>query len=451
MSPIINMPWAQNTWVTLDIQNYLANIQENQELISWKYVSNPTNPNFEEMVKHLFPWDAERFLLLNPWSYIASLVDWKISSYYWIPEDQLDYRIDYWMLIETLLTTWYQMLKVSSVDSKWELEAINWSKYYDDGITEMFIEQYKVENKDAISSNVLDTKYYLYVQSFSNNVLKNELFEIQKWILGYWIPVSLDIIPELSWRPDEQIVTETNRLVYKLKAESSLIEKIKSIIYSIERKFAEADKQFQNYMEQFKVFDNIEIPKDATKVITQDWVNYTVTDFNKLWKIVQTDWDNWPWEVKIIKNWNALISEALEFAQEQIRLISAITDIPPIFLWLEDLQWNDSWTAIIKSSWAFYKRIESYRVWTENLFSDVNEGIQKLTLEIDFIWPSIVTSDPSEVIADEILKVDNWFSTQLMSIMVIHWVDEKKAKEIQDEARKDQAFKASLENKTPIE
>ncbi len=32
----------------------------------------------------------------------------------------------------------------------------------------------------------------------------------------------------------------------------------------------EADKQFQNYMEQFTVFNNIEIPVDARKTVYQD-------------------------------------------------------------------------------------------------------------------------------------------------------------------------------------
>jgi len=63
---------------------------------------------------------------------------------------------------------------------------------------------------------------------------------------------------------------ETEKLVYSIKLESSLIKKVKSIIYSIERKWAEADKQFQNYMEQFMVFNNIEVPADATKTVYQD-------------------------------------------------------------------------------------------------------------------------------------------------------------------------------------
>ena len=421
--------WYGPTWINRDIQNYLADIQENQEIISWKYIDNTLNPNFKEMVKHLFPWDEDRFKILNPWSYIWGLVDDKISSYFWIPKDELWYRIDYDKIIETLLTTWYLMLKVwSNEKTWWGVEAIEWHKYFDDGVTEIFVEQYKIEEKNPLDNNIMSSKHYVYVQTFSNNVLKNELFEIQSWVLSFWKSVGLDLIPELTWRPEEQIVTETDRLVYKVKLESSLINKSKSIIYSIERKWAEADKQFQNYMEQFKVFNNIEIPINATKKVFQNWIEYTVTDFSKLWSVVEVDADIWEGTIEIIKNWNDLIKEALEFSERQIRQISAITDLPPIFLGLSDSQWNDSWTSIIKSSWPLYKRIQRYRDWLENLFNDITEVLS--TIKPEFTWDSIVTSDPADIIKNERQKLADGLTTKIMSIMKIHDVDEVKAKEI---------------------
>lgn len=117
-----------------------------------------------------------------------------------------------------------------------------------------------------------------------------------------------------------------------MKVEYSLIKKVRSLIYSIERKWMEADKQFQNYMEQYMVFDNIEIPQDAKKSIFQDGIEYKTTDFNKLGKIVESDAEIGKGDIKIIKNGNELIKEALEFSERQLRQISAITDIPAIFL-----------------------------------------------------------------------------------------------------------------------
>lgn len=414
------------------MQNYLASIQENQDLISWDYIQNSLNPNFKEMVTHLFPWQEERFKLLNPWTYIAWLIDDKISSFLWTPEDWLKYRVDYDKIVETLLATWYLMLKAYSTKSEWwKVEAVDWHKYYFDWVTEFFIEQYKIDSLDNSTWNIAQTKYYLYVQTFSNNVLKNQLFEIQQNVLSVWKKVPLDLIPELTWRPDEQIIMETDKLVYSIKLESSLIKKVKSIIYSIERKWAEADKQFQNYMEQFMVFNNIEIPADATKTVYQDWIQYKVTDFSKLWKNVETNADNWTWTIEIIKNWNDLIKEALEFSERQIRQISAITDIPPIYLWLDSAQWNDSGTSITKSSWPLFKRIERYRTWIENLFWDVSQVLK--SVKVSFVWPSIVTADPDEVLDSEIKKVEAWLTSKKRAIMKIHSVDEIWAQAILDE------------------
>lgn len=440
--------WYEETWISIQIQNYLATIQENKELITWDYVTNNLNPNFQEMVKHLFPWDEERFKLLNPWTYIAWLIDDKISSYVWTPEDSLKYRIDYDKIIETLLTTWYLMLKTYSTQKEgWKVEAVDWQKYYYDWVTEYFIEQYKIDSLDSISWNISTTKYYLYVQTFSNNILKNKLFEIQQNVLSMWKKVPLDIIPELAWRPDEQIIMETEKFVYSIKLETSLIKKVKSIIYSIERKWAEADKQFQNYMEQFMVFNNIEIPADALKTVYQDWIQYKVTDFSKLWKNVETNADNWTWTIEIIKNWNELVKEALEFSERQIRQISAITDIPPIFLWLDSAQWNDSWTSIIKSSWWFYKRIERYRAWIENLFWDINQVFS--TIKTTFVWPSITTADPNEILDNEIKKLDSWLTSKKMAIMKIHSVDEIWAQKILDEIKKENSEVQNPSNDNP--
>ncbi len=435
------MNWNTLTWVSLEIQNYLANIQENQQLISWTYVKDKMNPNFVEMVKHLYPWEEERFQNLVSWSYIWGLIDDKISSYFWAPEDDLDYRIDYDKLIETLLTTWYLMLKVSYENKKFVLSSFDWHKYYDDWVTEMFVEQYKVQEKNPFDNSILETKKYLYVQTFSWGILKNKLYEISSSVLSSWKEVSLDRIPELAWRPDEQIVTDFSKMVFKIKLETSLIEKVKTIIYSIERKWAEADKQFMNYMDQWTILKNIEIPKDAMKTVSYWWIEYSVTDFSKLWKILEIDADNWDGSVEIVKNWNDLIKEALEFSERQIRQISAITDVPTIFLWLQnENQWNDSWTSIVKSSWSFYKRIERYRIWFENLLWDIKEA---LNIEIKLTWNSIVTTDPEVIVDNEIKKLDAWLSTRKMSLMRIYNLTDEEATKMLQEIEAEKSLQIS--------
>ncbi len=432
-SSMFGLQGSETTGITADIQNYLASIQENQELISWDYVLNIKNENFKEMIKNLYPGEDDRFKILNVGTYIAGLIDDKIRSYVGAPEDGLDYRIDYDKLLETLLTTGYLMLKLYSTEAKgWQVQAIDGSKYYSDGVTEYFLDQYKIEEKDPVNGSLMETKFYLYVQTFSGHVLKNKLFEIQQGVLSIGKPVKLEIIPELAGRPDEQIIMETDKLVYSQKVEYSLIKKVKSLIYSIERKWMEADKQFQNYMEQFMVFDNIEIPVTAKKEATQDGHNYKVTDFKKLGKIVESDAEIGSGNIKIIKNGNDLIKDALEFSERQLRQISAITDIPTIFLGLDSQQGNDSGTSIVKSSGGFYKRVERYRTGIENLFWDLGEVFSDFK-GMKFTWKSIVTSDPTEVIDSEIKKLEAGLTSKKRAIMKIDGVSEEEAQKLMDE------------------
>jgi hypothetical protein len=62
--------WYIPTWITTDIQNYLADIQDNKEIISWDYIINNLNPNFKEIITHLYPGQEDRFKILNVWTYI---------------------------------------------------------------------------------------------------------------------------------------------------------------------------------------------------------------------------------------------------------------------------------------------------------------------------------------------------------------------------------------------
>ena len=421
------------TGITKEIQNYLADMQNFQEIISGDYVTNPKDPNFIEMITHLYPGQEERFKIINPGTYIGGLVHDKIRGYVGVPEDGLKYRIDYSKLLETLLCTGHMMLKLSSTKTTgWQVSAIDASKYYNDGVTEYFVEQYKVDEKNPASAEIFQTKYYVYVQTFSQNVLKNELFEIQKGVLSVGRKVPLETIPELAWRPEEMTIAETDKLVYSIKVEYSIIKKIRSVIYSIERKWTEADKQFQNYMEQFMVFDNIEIPASARKTVVQDGIEYKVTDFAKLGKIVESDPDIGAGDIKIIKNGNDLIKEALEFSERQLRQISSITDIPTIFLGLESQQGNDSGTSIVKSSGSFYKRIEGYRKDIENLFFDLGEVFWVLK-NLKFVWPSIVSSDPDEVLDSEIKKVESGLTSRKRAIMKIEGVTEEEAQKLLEE------------------
>jgi len=66
------------------------------------------------------------------------------------------------------------------------------------------------------------------------------------------------------------------------------MDTIRTLVYSIDRKLAEAEKHFNDYSEQFKIFQNIEIPKNAFVTLSD---KTRIIDWNKLGKTVRTQED----------------------------------------------------------------------------------------------------------------------------------------------------------------
>ena len=198
------------------------------------------------------------------------------------------------------------------------------------------------------------------------------------------------------------------------------------------------------------VFDNIEIPQDAKKSIFQDGIEYKTTDFNKLGKIVESDAEIGKGDIKIIKNGNELIKEALEFSERQLRQISAITDIPAIFLGLDSKQGNDSGTSIVKSSSWFYKRIERYRDAIGDLYDDLAAKFKEFK-DVQLEWSSIVTSDPVEILDSEIKKLEAGITSKRRAIMKVQDIDEASAMKILEEINAENIDPTSVGITNPID
>lgn len=386
---------------------------------------------------------------MNPGAYIWWIVFDKYKSF--IAEPKIDLKsaldLDYPALIENILVSWKILLKI--IWSTWDLKAIvqNPAEYYYDWETEFFIESFKIE-KDWEFWNQKEIKYYLYVETFKNSILSWQLYEINKWNFQYWKKVNKDIIPSIASREILEIQW-LKRLVVELDIEYSLIKKLKSIIYSIDRKIAEAEKHFNNYTEEFKVFRNIEIPENCYKKVNVWTKEINVVDWQALWKIVESTTDT-EGTIEIIKNWNDLLEQALKFMETQFKIVSNISDIPAFFFSVQQETWNDSWTSKIKSSWAFYQRVIFYRKQIENAIYYFLKDTQA-TEQQTFDWPAIVKLDETEVLANEVLKITNWLTTRKKSIMLVYWYDEQQAQVLIDEIIKEQSqFPINTNNNSQV-
>lgn len=419
------------TGVTFSIQQQLANIAKNKSILDGTYLSSENNENFTEMVKHLYPWDAERTKLLNPWSYLGNIISDKIKNFVW--EADTDFDIDYDILVESILTRWDLLLKYVSNWGKFTLKAVKPETYWKNWGTEMIVKIYPVyENEDWYGTPT----YYLYVQSYNWKQLKNELFQIQTIDnLSNWDPVDLSKVYELSHLKPKQNIEGLPRLVEVVDViDRPMMDTIKTVIYSVDRKIAEAEKHFNDYSEQFKLFQNIDIPKSAFKKV--DWVK--VINWDALWKIVRTQDYSSVWDIKIIKNWNELLEAALNQMKTQVETVAAITDIPLEYFWVQTVR--DSWTW--KEVWSanLFKRINKYRskisILLEQSFDFLSQ-FQKVDKSIT--WPAIIRASENDIIMQQTILLQNNMTSLTRAIKTVHWVDDEQAELILDEIKKDQS------------
>lgn len=434
------------TGITFNIQKELANIAKNKALLDWTYLSRIDDENFTEIVKHLYPNDAARAKLLNPWSYIGNIVWDKFKNFVW--EAKTDFtELDFDLMVESILTRWQILLKYTNSAWKWSLKAVRWETYWQDGWIEKIAKLYPVySEKDLLGFPT----YYLYVQSYNWNELKNDLYKVNTIDnLSDWEPVPLSSVYELSNLPPYQVIENLPRLVEVVDVwDRPIMDTIRTLVYSIDRKLAEAEKHFNDYSEQFKIFQNIEIPKSAFVTLSD---KTRVINWDKLWKIVRTQEDFSNWDIKIIKNGNELLEQALEHVDKQISLIAAITDIPLEYFGFQTVRdsgaWKEVWNAHL------FKRIQKYRDKIETALNRCFDFLWTFT-EVDkkIIWPPIIRMSENDILNKQILMVQNNLTSLKRAIMEVHNTDEQQADELIEEIKKDQSnwllvsLKASNQN-----
>lgn len=434
------------TWVSQVAQNYLANVVNNQFIISGHYLNDETNENFIEMAKHLYQWDTRKMKLLNPWSFLWSVVFWKYTSFLRRPYqvNPIFRNVDYSIFIENILSCWKILL---SVDSEWWEYIVNnlrASEYYNTWNKRTFESKYNTEYiikmyaKDPEMHLIQTPDIYLHIKEIDWWIIRNKLYQLNSATdMTLWEEVPLNTIPETTGLP-EIVDSKLDKVIYSIRVEDALIDQCKSIIYAVDRKLANAEKHFNEYTEQFKIFSNINFPPNAIVQREIDWVTVNVIDFDKIWKNLSSlHHGDWKANIDIVENVNKLLTEAQLFIQKQYLQFSAITDLPLFFLWQVQEWWNDTWASKIKSSWAFYQRITRYRDKIEDLYNQVLNGLPKKE-ELVILWHSVIKIDESEQIEIEARKLKLWLSSRSMSIQKQMWCWPDKAKEILEEIKKEQ-------------
>lgn len=378
-----------------------------KEFYTNEYLHNEKNENFQTIQRLFFAWDRNKTKEFNMGSSVFMTCADIIANFVWKPVTTANIEVH--KQIQDLVSIGKGVFWLRRND-EWSLETyyIPWENHVRIEWVDTIIKRYEVQEGLLI-------KIYTLKQSFYPWRIENELYDTSNSLTtGKLVP--LDTIYETS-NLEPIINTEIEVPAIFVIEKESLFEKIKKLVYSLDRKLVMFETQFLWEIEQFKIFQNIALQPDAQGRV----------DFTKIWKVFANDISReWVSDIKIISNKNELISEAIEYEQVQLQKVSSATSIPTDFLWLKN--WGAiSWTSREILIQNFIKTIENYRniitkTLTDILFLFESEDSEQKT---SVIWNEIITKWDRELIEELKLAREAGLVSQYTWVKLYLWLYEE--------------------------
>lgn len=383
--------------ITSTEQSQLIAQQNLRDFYTNDYLNDKENENYKTIAELFFNNNLERVKKFNVWTNMFSTVTDTISYFVWTPDTDLD--IDMSPYVKDLVSVWQAVFWIKRVNDILEVYHIPAQDYLNYNWEHKVITLYSnLENDEKV--------YYQLIQIFQPWKIINKLYQVSNLLKSQGDEVPLDTIPQTAGLQNEQETWLDVPSIFIASVRDNLwgtqseLDKIKSTVYSLDRKQVMFETQFLQEVEQYKIFDNIQIPESAVR-------SDGTIDINKLGKILATDSSLWQgWDIKFVSNKNNLIQDAIEYQKTQIRNISSTTAIPVSFLWIEDSVWALSWTSRSLLISNFVKKIESYRKTLGKVLADLLETFEgernKAGDEIttSLIWGDILAKDDKELIEE---------------------------------------------------
>lgn len=371
-----------------------------KDLATNDYLKDIYNENLKEIARLFFDNDINRALQLNVWSNIFMTITDIYSFFIWQPTMDLDFDIS--DLSKDLISVWKAVVWLwYNEDNQYVMEYIPATNYIFSNNEHKVIRYYS-----SINDN--QRKFYILKQIYRVWSIENTLYEVSNLEATNWNKVPLNTIPQTAWLKDiyntwldrvSLFIATDEDVVYW--SNQSLIEKIKQLWYSLDRKSVMFEKQFLQDVDQYKIFNNLNLQK---YIDNEGRFNTT-----QVWKVlVNSEWMEW--DVKFIWNQNPLIKDAIEYEQTQLKKISSSTFIPLDFLWLNTTG-TTSWSSRMIMISAFIKSIQNRQQILQRqillpILKILEEKRQKVNWEIittNIFWEDVIPRDSKEI-ADE-LKV----------------------------------------------
>jgi len=156
----------------------------------------------------------------------------------------------------------------------------------------------------------------------------------------------------------------------------------------------------------------------------ESWARLDITD---LGRYIEADAD---WSIEFVNNTNALIKDAMESTNKDLKQLSATSKVPLDFLGAEVAHW-----AIWKGSrsllhWAFTKDIESIRNLWDQYLPEIIESVSKLNwTDWSYTRPDIFGSSDQEIAEEMTIALNAWIISQERAIQTYLGLDDDQTQE----------------------
>lgn len=393
-----------------------------KSLYTNEYLNDTKNENLSLIAELFFDNNKARAKQFNVWSNLFSTITDNITNFVGRPVTEIDINVS--EQVKDLVSVGKWVFGLRRVGS--ELET-----YYIEAKDHIIIDWVHTVFKLYEVKENIKVDYYVLKQSFYDTYIENQLFKVNEVTSTSGNIVPLDTIPQTSGLTD---IMETGIKSIFVTYKTSILEKIKPLVYSIDRKLVMFETQFLGEIEQFKIFQNIAIP--------EVWVdeNWRV-DFKKIWKIFANDVTrDGVSDIKIISNQNQLIAEAIEYEKTQLRKVSSATTIPTDFLGIED------WGAISGTSreiliQSFIKNIENYRNSLEKVINEILAVVaSEKQIETGVIWNEIISKGDKELAEELKIARDAGIISQFTGVKLYLGLDDEQTQKELDRLQSTQGI-----------
>ena len=329
------------------------------------YLQDENNANFTYVRNRYFDNNLEKTRILNIWSWLFTAVSNTIWTF--IDYPIMDMRVEGLIAaVSDYVSLWFSIF-VLERDEEWE-KLVRWyAGWYvtDKWVSKIFRQYQQVDENDY-------TYYFLYEKTYEIWRIIRKLYKLKgkDQFESWYEQVDLNTIEETRWFDP---ITKTGFKYSSLFVvgnldDMSIIQKVIPNVYSIDRKICMLDSQFLQNMESIILFKWL--------TATEAWFTKKKSELRNR-AIFTDDIDT---SVEFIKNTNDIIDKAMTYEDKQIRAVSAMTNVPLRFLWLDESDGSSGRNARMLTQSAFIKMLDGIKTEYKKVFEKILKWLSKDTL-----------------------------------------------------------------------